>query len=102
MCFNQREKCDKRSKSTNGETSSNLHRFQNFGYAEDIDIVFANETWLSNSVNSVEILHSEYAIFRNDREGRHGGGVMLVIRTGLFKLFVKLSITMIWNSFLYN
>ena len=39
MCFNQREKCDKRSKSTNGETSSNLYRFQNFVYAEDFLIV---------------------------------------------------------------
>ena len=77
-------------KSTNGETSSNLHSFQNFVYAEDIDIVFANETWLSNSVNSVEILHSEYAIFRNDREGRRGGGVMLGIRTGLFKTIRKI------------
>ena len=76
--------------STNGETSSNLHRFQNFDFAEDIDIVFANETLLSNSVNSVEILHSEYAIFRNDREGRRGGGVMLGIRTCLFKTICKI------------
>ena len=91
MCFNQREKCDKRSKSTNGETSSNLHRFPNFVYAEDIDIVFANETWLSNSVNSVEILHSEYAIFRNDREGRRGGGVISGIRTGQFKTIRKIA-----------
>ena len=82
-------------KSTNGETSSNLHSFQNFVYAEDI--VFANETWLSNSVNSVEILHSEYAIFRNDREGRRGGGVMLGIRTGLFKTIRKIE-----HLFLYN
>ena len=71
-------------KSTTGEISSNLQRFQNFVYTEDIDIVFANETWLSNSVNKVEILHSEYGIFRNDREDR-GGGIMLGIRTGIFK-----------------
>ena len=71
-------------KSTNGEIFSNLQRFQNFVYTEDIDIVFANETWLSNSVDNVEMLHSEYGIFRNDREGR-GGGVMLGIRTVRFK-----------------
>ena len=71
-------------KSTTGEISSNLQRFQNFVCTEDIDTVFANETWLSNSVNNVEILHSEYGIFRNDREGR-GGGIMLGIRTGIFK-----------------
>ena len=85
-----------------GETSSNLLRFQNFVYAEDIDIVFANETWLSNSVHNVEILHSEYTIFGNDREGR-GGGVMLgVIGRDYLKLFVKFSITMIWNLFWCN
>ncbi len=76
-------------KSTNGEISSNLQRFQNFVYAEDIDIVFANETWLSNSVDNAEILHSEYTLFRNDRKGR-GGDVMLGIRTGLFKTIHKI------------
>ena len=83
MCINQCEKLDKH-KSTNGEISSNLQGFQNFVYTEDIDNIFANETWLSNSVGNVEIPHSEYAISRNDRKGR-GGGVMLGIRTGIFK-----------------
>ena len=71
-------------KSAKGEISSNRQRFQNFVYAEHIDIVFANETWLSNSADNVELLHSKYGIFRNDREGR-SGGVMLGIRTGIFK-----------------
>jgi hypothetical protein len=71
-------------KTNDGETVSNLERFQNFVYSEDIDVVFANETWLSNSINNAEILHSDYTIVRNDREGR-GGGVLLGIRTGLFK-----------------
>ena len=34
-------------KTNYGETVSNLERFQNFVYTEDIDIVFVNETWLS-------------------------------------------------------
>ena len=71
-------------KTNDGETVSNLERFQNFFYSEDIHVVFSNETWLSNSVNNAEILHSGYTIVRNDREGR-GGGVLLGIRTGLFK-----------------
>ena len=36
-----------------------------FIYAVDIDIVFANETWFSNSVHSIEILHSEYTMFKD-------------------------------------
>ena len=71
-------------KSAKGEISSNRQRFQNFVYAEHIDIVFANETWLSNSVDNVDLLHSEYGIFRNDREGR-GRDVILGIRTGISK-----------------
>jgi hypothetical protein len=71
-------------KTNDGETLTNLERFQNFVYSEDIDVVFANETWLSNSTNNAEILHSGYTIVRNDREGR-GGGVLLGNRTGLFK-----------------
>ena len=72
-------------KKTNGrEVVSNLERFHNFVYSEDIDIVFVNKTWLSANINNDEILHSSYRIVRNDRKGR-GGGVMLRIKTELFK-----------------
>ena len=47
-------------------------------------VVFVNETWLSANINNDEILHSSYTIVRNYREGR-GGGVMLGIKTELFK-----------------
>ena len=39
---------------------SNLERFQNFVYSDDLDIVCANETWLSENVYNAEILHSGY------------------------------------------
>ena len=71
-------------KTNDREVVSNLERFQNFVYSENIDIVFVNETWLSANINNDEILHSSYAIVRNDREGR-GGGVMLGIKMELFK-----------------
>ena len=45
-------------KTSDGKTVSNLERFQNLVYCEDIDIVFVNETWLSKSVNNSEILHA--------------------------------------------
>ena len=69
-------------KTNYGETVSNLERFQNCVYTEDIDIVFINETWLSHSINNAEILHAGYIIVRNDREGR---GVLLGIKTEIFK-----------------
>ena len=46
------------------KTESNLERFQNFVYSEDLDIVCVNETWLSNNVYNAEIQHSGYTIFR--------------------------------------
>ena len=78
-------------KANYGETVSNLERFQNFVYTEDIDIVFVNETWLSHSINSADILHAGYTIVRNDREGRRGG-VLLEIRTEYLNPYVKLNI----------
>ena len=71
-------------KTNDGESVSNLERFQNFVYSEDIDIVFVNKTWLSASIHNGEILHSGYTIIRNDRKGR-GGGVLLGIKMGFFK-----------------
>ena len=55
-------------KPSDGKTVSNLERFQNLVYCEDIDIVFVNETWLSKSVNNTEILHAGYTLIRNDRK----------------------------------
>ena len=59
-------------KTNNGKTVSNLECFQNLIYTEDTDIVFVNETWLSKNINSLEILHSGYTIFKIDRKGRGG------------------------------
>lgn len=55
------------------ETVCNLHRFQDFVYSEDSDIVCVNETWLNDSLDSLEILHNGYIIFRKDRHLRRAG-----------------------------
>ena len=60
-------------KTNDGEIVSNLERFQNFVYSEDIDISFVNESWLSVSIDNGEILRSGYTIVRNDRDSREGG-----------------------------
>ena len=62
----------------------NLSRFQELAYAEESDIIFVSETWLSSDVLNSEILPEDYFIVRNDRD-RHGGGVLLAIRSSSFK-----------------
>jgi exonuclease III len=68
----------------NNIKESNLERFQNLVYSDDLDIVCVNETWLSGHVYNAEILHSGYCIVRKDRKTR-GGGVLLGIKTAVFK-----------------
>ena len=62
----------------------NLSRFQELAYAEESDIVFVSETWLSSDVLNSEILPEDYFIVRNDRD-THGGGVLLAIKSSSFK-----------------
>ena len=69
---------------TDNKTESNLERFQNLVYSEDLDIVCVNETWLSGHIYSSEILNSGYCIVRKDRKTR-GGGVLIGIKTAAFK-----------------
>ena len=63
----------------------NLSRFQKLAYAEESDIIFVSETWLSSDVFNSEILPEDYFIVRNDRE-THGGGVLSAIKSSSFKL----------------
>ena len=62
----------------------NLSRFQELVYAEDSDIIFVSETWLTSDVFNIEILPEDYFIVRNDRD-THGGGVLLAIKANSFK-----------------
>ena len=67
----------------------NLHCFQDLVYPEDLDIVLVNETWLHRDVESSELLHSGYSIFRNDRKKRRAGGVLIAAKTSAFKSFTE-------------
>ena len=52
--------------------------------------IFAiTETWLTNYIYNNEILPSNFAIYRNDRESR-GGGVLLAVDLYLFLLRLSL------------
>nr|VZI00941.1 unnamed protein product [Spirometra erinaceieuropaei] len=48
------------------------------------DIISITETWLSASVDDREVALSGYHLFRKDRLGRQGGGVLVYVKYGLF------------------
>ena len=50
----------------------------------ETDIIIGTETWLNNSIHSSEIIPTDqYNIFRNDREGSKGGGVLIVVHNSI-------------------
>ncbi|BHF74856.1 hypothetical protein SprV_0501794400 [Sparganum proliferum] len=48
------------------------------------DVISITETWLSASVDDREVALSGYHLFRKDRSGRQGGGVLTYVKYGLF------------------
>ncbi|CAB3983304.1 Hypothetical predicted protein [Paramuricea clavata] len=57
--------------------------FQDLVYSGNYDIVCVCETWLNNSVLSSEIIPNYGTVFRHDRTGRIGGGVLVAIKSGI-------------------
>jgi len=55
-----------------------LNNFQSFVLSKSINCFCVCETWLSDIVNDNEILPSNYAVYRCDREAR-GGGVLVAV-----------------------
>jgi exonuclease III len=71
-------------KRKDGTFVSNLKSFQDFFYAENLDIVSVTETWLNDNVSDNEILPSGYNIIRKDRPpNKRGGGVLSALRNGI-------------------
>jgi len=44
------------------------------------DIIGITETWLNDKVNGAEVVIEGYDLFRCDRLGMRGGGVLLYIK----------------------
>ena len=77
----------------NDEVFSNMNCTQNILIAENTDIAFITETWLTKSILDSEILPSnEFNIFRKDREASRGGGVLLAVRSSLFSSIQQIDI----------
>ena len=50
--------------------------------SEDLDILAITETSLSSDIETVELINSNYTVYRKDRN-RYGGGIMVLIRSAL-------------------
>ena len=59
-----------------------LSYFQSLVYSQSIDIFAITESWLSDDIYDLEILPTNYNIYRRDRNAR-GGGVLLAVSNKL-------------------
>ena len=59
-----------------------MYILQELVYGHDYDVVSICETWLNDSVMSAEIL-TGYNIYRKDRPGRTGGGVLIAVKSDI-------------------
>ena len=66
LSINSQSLCSQ-NKLPDGTVISNLKAFQDLVYAEDLDIIAATETWLSNSTFDNKIIPSGYSTIRRDR-----------------------------------
>ena len=59
-----------------------LSDFQSFVYTSNCNVVCITETWLSDSLFDLEILPTNYTIYRKDRCTR-GGGVLIALEESI-------------------
>ncbi|XP_044582947.1 uncharacterized protein LOC123263967 [Cotesia glomerata] len=57
-----------------------IDEFREYLRPLDFDIIAVTESWLSSSVVDAQVWLPEFYLLRNDRNRRHGGGVLLFIR----------------------
>ena len=71
-------------KATNGEVTYNHSSLQDILYSEKTDLLFLSETGLTRNYFDAEILPPDYDIFRTDRNGKTGGGVLIAAKKESF------------------
>ena len=57
--------------------------FYKISFMDYLDVICLTETWLNESIMDHEILPTAYNIYRCDRVGRIGGGVMTAVKSTL-------------------
>ena len=63
--------------------------------SKSFDIVAITETWLSDDIPDSVVHVNEYSVFRQDRNGAIGGGVMCYISKNIFPVHLTLKQGMI-------
>ena len=54
--------------------------------------MFVTESWLTSKVLDTELLCQEYAIIRKDRVAKRGGGVLIAVKSNMFRSVYNLLI----------
>ncbi|XP_072041144.1 uncharacterized protein [Amphiura filiformis] len=52
-------------------------------YSLDYDVILITESWLNSTIPDSFILPSGYVVYRNDRTGTRGGGVLIAVKMDL-------------------
>ena len=79
--------------------------FQAVVYTRKIDIVIVSETWLDNTVPDYKFLLNGYTIFRKDRIGRRGSGVLLAFKSQIMdwrRYDLTANCKLVWCEFLLS
>ena len=96
-CFMQNVRSLKAFQAVDGSSyESKLGILRDIAYGYDLDVICLSETWLNGTIADHEILPTAYNIYRWDRVGRTGGGVMTAIKSSLSS--VKLEVPSDFSS----
>ena len=58
-----------------------LVELQHVADSTDVDIVGTSETWLTDTVLDIEIRNSDYLVYRRDKAGKRGAGIVLAVKS---------------------
>ena len=61
--------------------NTKLANIFNNSFDSDFDVLVFTETWLRENVLDSEIMASNFQIYRRDRLGKAGGGVLIAVRS---------------------
>ena len=64
-----------------GSLNTKVHMFYPNILAGDSDVILLTETWLHSNVSSRELFGDKFNVYRCDRIGNRGGGVLIAVDT---------------------
>ena len=96
-CNSSHDKCNSlkvitlnaRSLKTVNNRCNKLVELQNVVDNSECDVIAVTETWLNDNVSDCEILNDNYTLYRRDRCGQRGGGVLFAVKKTFDSYIVK-------------